>query len=331
MAVASGIAAQLGFAAESAYGTYGTPSKFMRGRSYSIDAKGVKREQGTGIQAGSFGPLAAHYVETTKGYAAKVSTDLQTRGLGLLLQGLMGPTTTPSILVTGSAYGATFTLGDTIGKYVTLQVGAPATSGTVVPQNLLGCKVTGADFKIPVDGIATVDFDLDARSHNSATNALVSASYSTTTNVFHGGQLVFKMGTYSSESVVSVKSVGISVKRPHDDARYYSSGSGLKSEPILNGLTEISLDVEADFDAVATFQNVALATSTVSVVVELTGALITGSTYDLFRFTIPSVTFEPAIQDVSGVGVLSKSWKATWRYDGTYLPTIFTQSADSAL
>lgn len=331
MAVASGIAAQLGFAAEPAYGTYGTPSKFLRGKSYTIDAKGVKREQGTGIQAGAYGPLAAHYVETTKGYSAKVATDLQTRGLGLMFQALMGPTTTPSILVTSSAYAASFALGDTLGKYLTLQVGAPTTGGTVVPQNLLGCKVTGADFKVAADGIATVDFDLDARSHNTATNALVSASYAVSTNVFHGGQLVFKMGTYSSESAVSVKSVGISVKRPHEDARFYSSAAGLKAEPILNGLTEISLDVEADFDAVATFQDIALATTAKSVVVELTGALITGSTYDLFRFTIPSVVFEPTIQDVSGVGVLSKSWKAKWVYDGTNLPTIYTVSADSAL
>jgi len=331
MAIASGLAAQLGFAAESAYGTYGTPSKFMRGRTYSIDAGGVTRVQGAGIQAGSYGPLAAHYVETTRGYSAKISTDLQNRGLGLVLQALMGGTVTPSAVVTGSAYSASFALADTLGKYLTFQVGAPTTGGTVVPQNLLGSKVTGADIKCDVGGIASLDFDVDARSHNTATNALVSASYATSTSVFTGVQMVFKMGTFSSESAVPVRSVGISVKRGHDAARYYTSASGLKAEPILDANTEITLDVTADFDAVATFQDVALATTSKSVVVEWTGALITGSTYDLFRFTIPSVFFEPGLQGASGPGVLSTSWKAKWAYDGTNLPTIYTVSADSAL
>lgn len=330
MAIASGLGSQLGMSvAESTYGTFVAPTRFLRATSYTIEAGGVTRVQGEGIQTGLHVPLGAHYVETAKGYSAKIDTGLESKGLGLLLNGLMGGTTTPSNLA-GTAYGATFTLGDPSGKSYSVQIGAPLTTGSVIAQSLSGCKVVSADFAFPVKGAATVSWSLDAQKFVT-TESLASASYSST-NLFHGGQLAVKLGTYGSESAVSgVKNVQVSVKRTLETDRYYASGSGLKSEPILSGYAEIDVTLDADFLDKTVFQDRSLATSGVSMVIELVGPVITSTYYETFRITLPGIHFEPAVQGVSGPGVLSNSWKGSYKYDGTNAASIYSISTDSTL
>ena len=333
MAIGSGRAAQVGFKNETTYGTYVAPTKFLLAKTGEPEAKGVTRVQGQGIMAGRHGDLAAHYVETSRGFGLKLSSDLLNKGLGLIWQALMGGTVTPVQQAATTAYLATFNLGDPVGNSLTIQVGAPPTGGTVVPQNFLGCKALGADVKIDVaSGIASLDLELDARDLENS-SSLVTASYATGVRPFHGKQLAVKAGTFGAEvALPGVKSVGISIKRALETGRTYAGGTGLKSEPLINGATQIDLDIQADFAALADFQTRALdASSQPSVVVELTGPLIASTYYETWRLTVPAVNFEPGVQGFNGPGVLSKSWKASWKDDGTNSPKIETMSTDTAL
>jgi len=331
MAIASGLGSQLGMSvAESAYGVYTAPTRFLKAKAYTIDPNGVTRVQGEGLQAGLLAPLGAHYVETAKGYTAKIDTNLETKGMGLLLNGLMGGTTTPVQGGATTAYTATFTLGDPLSKSYTVQIGAPLTTGSVVAESIMGCKVTGVDFAFPVKGDATASWAIDAQDF-STTQSLASASYSAT-NIFHGGQLAVKVGTYGAEAAVSgVKNVQVSIKRTLETDRYYASGAGLKNEPILSGLAQIDVTLDADFLDKTVFQDRSLLTAGVSMVIELVGALIVSTFYETFRITLPGVHFEPGIQGVSGPGVLSSSWKGSYKYDGTNAATITTISTDTTL
>lgn len=329
MAIGSGLGSQVGFSAESAYGTFVAPDHFIRARSYTVD-RVASRQQGAGISTGQFGPLAAQYVETTVGAAASLAFDVQNRGLGVLLNTLMGGSVSPTVTVTGSVYTAAFPLANTYGKSMTVQVGVPLRDGTVVAHSLSGGKVASAEFSCAVDGLLAASVGVDGKTF-SASESLASASY-TSTSVFHGAQMTLKAGTYNSESAVSgVRSVGISISRPHDVSDYTAGNSGAKSEPVLNGWADITATIEADWLAKATFQDLAHATSTTSLVWEFSGAIITGTYRDVFRITLPSVTFEPATQGVDGPGELTNTWTATWRFDGTNQPSITTVSADSAL
>ncbi len=333
MAIGSGRSAQVGFKNESAYGTYAAPTKFMLARGADVDPKGVTRAQGTGIQAGRHGDLAAHYVETSRGFGLKLTTDLLNKGLGLIWQALMGGTVTPVQQGATAAYLATFPLADPVGNSLTIQIGAPPSGGTVIAQNLLGCKAVGADIKVDVaSGISSLDLEFDCRDLENS-SALVSASYTSGVKPFHGKQLAVKAGTYGAEAALpGVKSVGISIKRALDTGRTYAGATGLKSEPLVNGATQIDLDISADFAALADFQSRALdASAQPSVIVELVGPLIASTYYETWRITVPCVNFEPAVQGFSGGGVLSRSWKASWKDDVTHQPTIETISADTAL
>jgi hypothetical protein len=329
MAIGSGLGSQVGFVAESTFGTFVAPTKFARARQYGVE-KVATRQQGVGISTGQFGPLASQYVETTSGAAASLSLDIQNRGLGVLLNTLMGGTVTPTIQGAGPAYLASFPLTDTVGKSITMQVGVPTRAGTVVAHSLSGGKVTSAEFSCAVDGLLSGTFSIDGKTFSSV-QALATAAY-TSTAVFHGAQMAVKMGAFGSEAAVSgVRSVNVKINRPHDTADYTAGSAGAKSEPVLNGLTEITAAIEADWLAKATFQDLAHGTTTTSLVIEWVGALLNATFFDTFRITLPSVTFEPGTQDVNGPTELTNTWNATWRFDGTNAPKIETISADTTL
>ena len=144
--------------------------------------------------------------------------------------------------------------------------------------------------------------------------------------------MALRMGTFGSETAVSgVRSVGVSISRPQDTEDYTAGQSGLKLEPVLSGWTDITATIEADWLNKTTFQDLAHSVSTTSLVWEFTGATIASTYVDTFRITLPSVTFEPGTQGVSGPDSLTNTWNATWRFDGTNQPSIVTISADATL
>lgn len=329
MAIGSGLGSQVGISAESAYGTYVAPTKFLRARSYTVE-RTASRQQGGGISTGQLGPLASQYVETVTGAQASIAFDVQNRGLGLVWSAVTGTAAAAVTAGTASVYTHTFTLADNYGKFHTVQVGVPFRGGTVAAHSLSGGKVTSAELSCAVDGLlsATVNFDGKVFAK---TESLASASY-TSTGVFKGSAMTLKTGTYNSESAVSgVRAVAVSFSRPMDTADYTAGNSGAKSEPVMNGWAEITATIEADWLATATFQDLAHATTATSLVWEFTGETIAGTYVDTFRVTLPSVTFEPATQGVDGPSELTNTWTATWRYDGTNLPKIETVNADSSL
>lgn len=330
MAIGSGLGSQVGIAAESAYGTFVAPTKFIRARSYTVE-RTASRQQGGGISTGQLGPLSSQYVETVVGAQASIAFDVQNRGLGLLWSALTGTAASAVTAGTWSAYTTTFALADNYGKSHTVQVGAPFRAGaSVAAHSLSGGKVTSAEFSCAVDGLLAASFNFDGKTFSKA-ESLASASY-TSTDVFRGSQMTLKTGTYNSESAVSgVRSVGISISRPMDTTDYNAGNSGAKSQPVQNGWFDITATVEADWLATATFQDLAHGTTATSLVWEFSGATVAGTYVDVFRITLPSVTFEPATQGVDGPGELTNSWLATWRYDGSNLPSIVTVNADASL
>ena len=329
MAIGSGLAMSFGFKNESAYGTYATPSYFLPVNSATA-ARVATRVQGQGISSGNLGPLAVHHAETTNAGTGAVSLDFQVVTMGRLLEALMGSST--STTLAAPAYKQTHTLADTLGKSLTLQVGAPKRGGTVNPHTLLGAKVTSAEFSCDTTGILGATFNFDGKSWND-TNALVTPSYTARTQPpFHGGQATVKVGTYGAEAAVSgVRSYSLSINRPLDTEDYTAGQSGLKAEPVLNNFMQITGSLTADWLDEATFQDLANATAYKSLVIEHTGALITATHYYLVRFTIPGIIFEPSTQNVDGPGELTNSWSFTWAYDGTNLPKIEYQTTDSAI
>lgn len=330
MAIGSGLGSQFGYSSESVYGTYVAPTKFLRAKTYQVTPVRT-RVQGEGVTAGGLGPLASHYAETVKGATASVAFDAQTTVMGKLLNQITGGTSTSAQQAATAAYLQTHTLADTAGKSLSVQIGRPTRAGTSVPATLTGGKITSAEFQCDVTGILGVTLELDGQNYDNTTNALAAASY-VDSQVFHGGQLTVKIGTYGAESSLSgVKSVSQTWARGHDTEDWTAGASGLKREPVLNALAEITGSLTVDWDAKATLEDVSLATTAKSLVLEWVGDNIATTYYKTLRLTLPSVTFEAAAQGVNGVEQLSSDWSYTWRYDGTNLPKIEYITTDTSI
>lgn len=330
MAVGSGLGSSFGFVNESIYGTYVAPTKFLPVKSFQLN-RVAGRVQGEGLRNGSFGPLTTHYAEATQAGSGQVVLDVQAKTMGKLFEALMGASTSSQLGATTS-YTQTFTLADTLGKYLTVQGGVPRRAGTVVVHTLTGTKVTGAQFSCEAGGLLQGTFTFDAQKWSDA-QSLATVSYAADTQPpFHGGQMTVKLGTYSSEAAVSgVRSYSLTINRPMDTEDYTAGASGLKSEPVLNGWADINGSLTVDFLDKAILQDVANATTAKSLVIEHVGALIVSTGYYTLRFTIPGIKLEQSTQNVEGVGELTNAWNFTWAYDGTNQPKIEYITTDTTI
>lgn len=329
MPIGSGLASQFGISKETVVGTFVAPTVFHAAKSAQA-ARVANRVQGEGVRSGAMLPLASHYVETTNAGTGAVAMDVTSGGMGKLLQNLMGTSGIAQQAAT-AAWLQTHTLGDTYGLGLSVQVGAPYRSGTVRPHTLLGAKITSAEFSCTATEILQASLNFDAKSWTDS-QSLATAAYSSTALPFHGGQMAVKVGAYGSEAAVTgVRGFSLSINRPYDVDDYTAGGLGLKGEPVLNGLTEITGSFTSDWLDKATFQDRAASTASTSVVIEFVGPLIASTYYETIRFVLPGTMFEPSTQGVDGPGELTNQWSFKVGYDGTNLPKIEYMSKDIAI
>lgn len=332
MAIGSGMAGSLGIATQTAsYTSRVAPDTFFKAKSFSIN-RTQDRVRGEGIQSGVYGDLLDHYVETINGAEATIAMDVQSRGFGKFLNVLMGGTVTATQIGTTGAYTQTHTLADPLGKYLTVQVGAPYRGGTVAVQELVGGKVLSADFECEVGGLLTTNLSLDGYSYSSG-QTLAAPSYNST-QVFSGKTAVFSLGaSIAGVSAVSgVRSFKCSVERAQDTEDYTFNASGRKAEPVLNGPTKISGSVTVDWLDKTVFQDRVENNTSCALEWYVTAATAISGTYvPTFKVSIPSVIWTGDMQGVDSRDVLQSTWDWEWLYDGTNLPYITYIAADSSL
>ena len=337
MAIGSGLGSSLGFSAESAYGTYVAPTKFVRHKSASLQ-KTATRVQGEGIQSGVYGEYLNQFVEAVTGGTGTIGFDIQSKNMGVLMQALMGTTVTPVQQGATTAYLQTHTLADPFGKSLTMQVGLPQRGGTVTPATLTGCKVAKLDLSCGIDTVLSATATIDAQTYDNS-NSLATPSYSASdpVNVFHGGQLTVKLGsTVAGATAVSgVKNVALSIDRAMDTSAYYAgaTAAGTKSEPVLNAVSKVTGSITVDMINLTDFHNRAVNNTSTALVLTWKGPLIASTYYETFTVSIPAVVFPaPTSFDIADRGVLSNQFAFEARYDGTNaLATIAITSAETTL
>lgn len=334
MAIGSGLGSQIGFSAETTWGTRVAPAKFLRGTSYSMNRE-PNRVQGEGIQAGVLGQLGAHYVETTEGGSGSISFDVAPVGIGLLLQALTGGTSTIAQQAATTAWLQTHTLGDPV-KSLTVQAGVPYRGGTVYCEELQGAKVTSAEFSCQVGGILTSTFNFDAKKwDNSQTLATASYTAQPALPLFHGKHMTIKTGTFNSEAAVTgmVKGMSLTWTNSFDTEDYTAGSTGLKSEQIRNGPVTITGTISTDWvtGAKTTFEDLKVANTPTSLVIDFTGPIIAAANAWNLQFQLPGVFFNGDSPSVQGPDVVTVDYGFEWKHDGTSSPNIKLMSTDIAL
>ncbi|MFB6626513.1 phage tail tube protein [Streptomyces sp. NPDC056374] len=328
MAIGSGLGSQLGLAAESTYGTFAAPTKFVEFTKESMQLKKTTA-QSAGIAAGRLLPLSSRRVVTQRQASGSIEMEVTTKAMGLLLQALMGTTVTPVQQAASTAYLQTHTLADTAGKFLTLQKGLPLTTGTVTRKNFLGCKVTSGEFSCGAGEMLTASYEIDAKDVEE-TSVLAAASYPAMAP-FHFGQMSLKTGTFNSETARDgVRKVSVKIERPLDVERFYAGAQGLKAEPITNDQIKITGSIEMDYvDTV--LDDLHTSDAATSLVWEFVGANIASTYFETFRITLPAVRFDEGPPVVDGFGVLKPTMNFTGLFDGTNQPKIEYMSAESTL
>lgn len=337
MSIGSGLAASLGIAPETTYGTYVAPASPHFYEFNKFDLKKVKNVvQGGGLAAGRPVQLASQRVVPTQAGTGEYELELRNKGFGLWLNQFFGAGGSPTQQASTAAYLQTHTVGDNIGKSLTAQVGVPGRGGTVNPYTGLGGKLTTMEFACSMDNpLLTVTGDADFQQVVES-QSLVAPSYTTGQKPFHFGQLSVKIGaSYGSESVVTgVKGVDLKLERPQDVDGYYAGATtaGTKAEPVWDDWFAASGSLDVDLVTKADFADRFAADTQFSLIFQWTGALIASSYYEQFTLTMPASFLDGDTPTVDGPGVTSWSVPFTCQYDGTNSPVIATyMSVDTAL
>lgn len=314
MAIGSGLGAQLGISAETTYGTFVAPAKFIEFTKESLALKKTTA-QSAGIAAGRLLALSSRRVLTRQEVQGSIDLEIVNKSLGVLFQALMGTTVTPVQQVATAAYLQTHILADTFGKSLTIQKGVPLTTGTVTDKTFLGCKVTSAEFACEVGGMLTGAFDFDGKACDEA-QTLATASYPNM-SPFHFGQMAVKTGTYGTEAARDgVRKVSVKIERPQATERFYAGQAGMKKEPISNDQVKITGTLETDYiDTI--LDDLHTSDAATSLVWEFIGPVIASTYFETFRITLPAVKFDEGPPVVDGFDVIKPSFNFTALYDGT--------------
>jgi len=170
--LATGLGGQLGFAAESTYGTFVAPTRFLEFTEASVKYE-RERIESNGIRAGRRVPH--RWAQGVQRAAGDVTFEMAPQGFGLLWAHVLGGT---DVITGTNPYTHTLSPGDLAGKSLSLQIGKPDLGGVVRAFTYLGCKVTGAQVAAAVNEYAmmTVSF---YGNHLDTAQTLGTASYPT--------------------------------------------------------------------------------------------------------------------------------------------------------
>lgn len=342
MGTRSGLDAQIGFAAESTFGTGVTPSRFVE-----FDNEDFKETptwlEGEGLRAGKKFKRDSRVSVAQYDVNGKIDLKVPNKGLGLLLQQMIGSSATPVQLDTSTAYEQIHTPGDLYGKSLTVQIGRPeAGSGTVQPFTYKGCKVSQWELSVQDGQFLMLSVTFDGRNEDTSTG-LATASYAADAQLFNFSHASLKLGgtaaTASGKTSITggvavatvISQIQIQGENPMDVQRYGVGNAGLKNEPIENDYPTVTGTLDAEFSK-AELYDVFKATDSVALELVLEfGEADTGQPFHL-SFLAPAVKLKDSSPSVDGPGIVKAQTTFEVYDDGTNPPFQFRYvSTDTAL
>lgn len=329
MPYGSGLSGQVGFAAESVWGTPVTVTKFPEFLSESINWTPTWLDS-AGLKAGQAYKRIARTKQSRFAVAGNLEIEAPDKGLGLLLKHAMGSTiSTPTQIAATTAYRQIHTPGTKAGMGLTVQVGRPQPDGTVRPFTFEGMKISAAEFSVSDGEIAKWTFEFVGQDLSTAT-ALASASYVASTSVFSFNEAtVFKLGgtpsTASGETTIAggvnvvtvVNGITLRWEFPMKDDRFGLGNGGAMQEPIENGIPTVTATLEGEFTSRTEIYDLLKNNTTSALQLDLThGDAGSGNAF-LMGFILPAIKVKEGNVNVSGPDVLGQQITLEGYDDGT--------------
>lgn len=299
---------QFGFAEEVTYGTAVTPARFLE-----FTSEGLQRNQNIGgsdgIRPGTrYGRGSTRRI-TRQWAEGNVQFEVATAGFGLFFEQLLGTvaTTQPDIPNSPTVYLHTFTptaagASDTAAPSLTLQKGVEKNDGTVQAFTYPGSKVRGVNFTNDQDGVLLADIDFLCKQELTAT-ALATASYTAPT-VFHYAQGAVKVDASTVANVRSVGSVNIANNLV---PRFNMGNNGLMQKPINRPFDLVGGNFSIEFANLTDYYNAFAADTSVEIVLEYVGDVITDNETSLLRITLADGRFEGVTPTITDTDIVVSS------------------------
>jgi hypothetical protein len=327
MSIGSGIGGQVAIGAESSYGVYVAPTRALEFVSEGLDTQQPPIES-QGIRAGSTVRRTSRWARNDKGAAGPIQFEVADKGFGLLFKHTLGAAaiTTPVGATTARLH--THTLGDLDDLSLSIQKGAPDTSGVSRPFTFLGCVITQAELTLSVDGLLMFSPTVDARQMVTS-ETLVTPVFPSDDRVYGYQQAAITVAGVAETPTEFSLSIAHGLKTD----RWYLSAAGTKGRPLINAIRELTGSLTFEFDsmtAVNRFLNAAPGTET-SVAALLTGREIEAGHNFECGATTPKVRFDGGIPMISGPDVITVTQAFTVLDDATNPPiTLAYKTTDTA-
>ena len=284
MAARTGIAAQVGIALETTWGTEVTVGTFI-----PLVSEGLARTEdhtiSNAIRVGRYVLGSEQWNGGVIEVGGPLEFELDNKNVRVLFKCMFGAETT------NSPY--TYTPDDLTGDSMTVQIGRPATSGTVHPFTYAGVKVNTWEISASVGEMVTLSLDVIAKSESTST-ALATASYTASSLPFKftGATL-----TIAGSAVNTVREMSLSGN--NQLARRQFLGTQTTAEPFPSDLYEYTGEVVTDFESLTAYNRFVTGTE---------AALVMTFTRAASTIVITcNVKFNGATPTVEGKDVLAQS------------------------
>ena len=324
MSIRSGLAAQIGFAEETTWGTRVAPTRFLE-----FNSESLKLEQSfldsKGIRASNLVQRSDRWARGKKSVSGDVEIEGYNLGLSMLLKHALGSVAISTPTGATATRRHTHTLGDNYGLGLTVQVGRPDTGGTVRAFEYAGCKVPSLEIGNSVDELLLLNLGFVGKDEDTA-QSLGAASYPASTEILNWSGGVLNIAA----AAMDVQDVSIKIERGHNE-RFRIRSDRATKEPIMNDLVKISGEVTAEFESLTAYNRFVNGTLA-ALDVTWTGGVIEGAFSYYLKVTLNNVRFEGETPSVDGPDVLMQKLPFMAVYDGSNGPiSIEYQTTDTAV
>ena len=321
---------QVGFKAESVYGTNVVVNKFLPYLTQAImpvfatpEILSMKPTQ-YAVGTDRFERFFSDAAGVVQFHPANKSSISSLLAPALGSEVTTGPTET-------TVYTHTGTYGDLTGKSLTVQTGVPDNAGTVTAHTFGGCKVGGLKFAMDFGGPLVCDLDIThAQSYTTATGLAV-ASFPVSAEYYF-----FSEATWTVDgTMLPVRKVMVDIKNVYAKREFINGQAGVQSEALQSAIPQISFSFDTEYNASGTIlgkaQSLTAAGSLGALILVAKSKTILGTTiFPNITITIPFGRIDtPAgvsSPPIGGPQMLAVSGKALVGATGPI--TIAVQSAD---
>lgn len=303
---------QVGFKKEVTFGTGVTVDSFLEPNSEDLKCD-ITWSQGNGMRVGQRTSYGDRRVMTKKSVMGSIETDLFSKGLGKLIEAVLGGTGT-STVIAGSAYQQLFTptTTDYLNSY-TIQKGVPPLGGgAVLPHTFTGMVCTGFELTAANGEVGKIKFNWVGKDMATAT-ALATASYASSVvplsfvggSVGIGGTMTVPTTTALAVGVTAsanVTDVNLNYDNGVDDGGFNFGGAGLRSRKPALGRRVIGGTLTVEYTD-NTLRDAYLAGTSLPLTITYADTtLISGSSYPTIQFAAPAIKLNGDVPAISATG-----------------------------